>query len=268
MTWLNHTDMLLNTYLLPLLWKLLGAVALWIAGGWGIKVLRVLARRAMSLKKLDPTLRQYADSALHILLRALLVIAIMAVVGIETTSFAALLAAAGVALGMAWSGLLSNVAAGVFLMALRPFRVGNTIVGAGVSGEVQEIGLFATTLDTADKARVTIPNNKLFNDVITNHSICPVRRIDIKLPLRASTDLNTLLPVLLQTVSATPGVVSDPPPGIRISDITLDSLTLTIGAYAANSEYGNVQQMLMGRLWHAVHPPATPAPAASNSQPV
>src|SRR5579883_1538356 len=142
---------LVAAYVVPLVWKILGAVVVWIVGRWVIHLIEGMLARVLSKRQLDPTLARYTVSAGGGLLTVLLAIAVLSVLGVETASFAALLAAAGVAIGMAWSGLLANFAAGVFLVTLRPFRVGDAITAGGITGTVREIGLLGTTLDMGDK---------------------------------------------------------------------------------------------------------------------
>ncbi len=125
---------------------------------------------ALRKQKIDPTLIRYIHSAGAALLNIVLAVAILGFFGVETTSFAALIAAAGVAIGMAWSGLLSNFAGGVFLVILLPFKVGDFITAAGVTGTVEEIGLFATTLSTPDNIKTMVGNGKVFGDTIQNFS--------------------------------------------------------------------------------------------------
>ena len=144
---------LVTTYLIPLAWQLAGAILLWVVGGWVINLVGNLSNRGMTRQKVEPTLIRYVEATLRVIMRIVLVIVILSVFGIETTSFAALLAAAGIAIGAAWSGLLANFAAGAFLIILRPFKVGDFISGAGVIGTVKEIGLFATTIDQPDLRR-------------------------------------------------------------------------------------------------------------------
>lgn len=144
--------------------KVLGAVMLWIIGGIVTNFIIKLSTASMTSHKVDPTLIKCADSSIRVLLRIVLLIAILSVVGIETTSFAALLAAAGLAIDTAWSGLLSNFAAGAFLVVLRPFKVGDMMMAGGVTGDVGEVGLFVTTLKTVDNLRVYVGNSKIFAD--------------------------------------------------------------------------------------------------------
>ena len=124
--------------------------------GWVITLAGGLTSKAMGARNVDPTLTRYTEAVVKVALRIALIIAILGVMGVETTSFAALLAAAGIAIGAAWSGLLANFAAGAFLMVLRPFKVGDMITAGGVTGDVLEIGVFATTLQTGDNVRVYV----------------------------------------------------------------------------------------------------------------
>ncbi len=142
----------------------------------------------MRAQKVDPTLIKYFEATIRIILRIVLVIAILAIFGIQTTSFVALLAAAGVAIGMAWGGLLANFAAGAFLIILRPFKLGDMITAAGVTGDVKEIGLFATTIDSVDNLRIIVGNNKLLGDNIVNYTTNPFRRVDLKAQLAHGVD--------------------------------------------------------------------------------
>jgi small conductance mechanosensitive channel len=142
-------------------------------------------------------------------LRILLVIAILGVLGIETTSFAALLAAAGIAIGAAWAGLLANFAAGVFLIVLRPFKVGEAILAGGVTGVVREIGLFVTTLDTGDNVRVYVGNNKLFSDNIVNYSSNAYRRVDLVAQVPTASSPRRLS-LLKEKVARIPNVIQNP----------------------------------------------------------
>ena len=150
--------------LLALAIKVLEAFVLWIVGRWLIGFSIRLIDRAMTRQKIDPTLIRYVNNAIAALLNIVLVVAILGFFGVETTSFAALLAAAGVAIGMAWSGLLSNFAAGVFLVILQPFKVGDFITAGGVTGTVEGVGLFVTSIDTPDNVRTVVGNGKIFGN--------------------------------------------------------------------------------------------------------
>jgi len=229
-----------NIYILPLGWKLLSAVATWILGGWLINFVAGRFGRAQLLHKTDPTLVKYFEGGLKVGLRILLVIAIFGILGIETTSFAALLAAAGVAIGMAWAGLLANFAAGIFLVFLRPFKVGDMITAGGVTGQVKEIGLFVSTVDTADNVRVFVGNNAIFSDKIENFSANPYRRVDLTAQLDHSVDLEDAIQRLRAKVEAVSNVVKTPAPDIEILNFTSLGAVLTVRPYCHNDHYWQV----------------------------
>jgi small conductance mechanosensitive channel len=153
--------------------KILGAVALWVGGRWLIGLARKLLSGALTRNQIDVTVSRYIEGSVAFLLNIALIVSILGFFGVETTTFAALLAAGGVAIGLAWGGLLANFAAGVFLMLLRPFRVGDAVTVAGVSGTVYEIGLFGTSINTADNVLTIVGNNKIFNETIQNFSANP-----------------------------------------------------------------------------------------------
>ena len=137
-------------------WKVAGAIALWLAGRWLIGLASRLLGAALARQQFDVTLTRYFQTGLRLLLNVALVVAILGYFGVETTTFAALVAAGGVAIGVAWGGLLSNFAAGVFLVFLRPFKVGDFVTAGGVTGTVDAIGLFGTTLNTPDNVLTKI----------------------------------------------------------------------------------------------------------------
>ena len=139
--------------------KIAGAIAFWVIGRWLIGVAVNMVRTGLERQKADPTVLRYLGSVITVTLNVLLVVGILGYFGIQTTTFAALIAAAGVAIGMAWSGLLSNFAAGAFLVVLRPMKVGDFVMVAGVTGTVTELGLFTTTLNTADNVHAIIGNS-------------------------------------------------------------------------------------------------------------
>ena len=185
---LNHADHLLNLYVIPFASHLIGAFVVWIVGGLCIRGIQRVTAAALQRRHVDATLRNYTRSTLGFILRILLILAILDIFGLQTTSLSAILAAAGVAIGVAWSGLLSNFAAGIFLIIFRPFKLGDSISAAGVSGTVRGIGLFATTLDNGDNARIFISNNKFFSENIVNFSTNAFRVVTFKVQLAQGVD--------------------------------------------------------------------------------
>lgn len=220
--------------------KVIGAILLWIIGGIVINFIIKLSTRGMTARKVDPTLIKYADSSIRVLLRIVLVIAILSVVGIETTSFAALLAAAGIAIGAAWSGLLANFAAGAFMVVLRPFKVGDMITAGGVTGDVEEVGLFATTLKTADNLRVYVGNNKIFADNIVNYTHNPYRRVDLKCQLAHTVDTRDAIAKLKTRLAQIPNVVANPAPDVDILEFNAAGTLLSARPYCHNNNYWQV----------------------------
>ena len=231
---------LVQTYVVPLGWKLLGALAVWIIGSWIIKLLRAAFGRAMTARKLDKTLASYLDASANVLMKVLVLIAIFGVMGIETTSFAALLAAVGIAIGAAWAGLLSNFAAGIFLMVLRPFTVGDMISAGGVTGDVKELGLFVTAIDTVDNVRVFVGNSKIFSDVISNYTTNPYRRVDLKAQVHHSVDPKEAILRLREQVKQVPNVLETPEPSVEILEFNAMGSVIAVRPFCHNSSYWQV----------------------------
>jgi small conductance mechanosensitive channel len=221
-------------------WKVLGALALWIIGRWLIGFTVNQLRKALNNRKVDPTLTRYGLSILNITLNILLVIGILGYFGIQTTTFAALFAAAGVAIGLAWSGLLANLAAGVFLIILRPFKVGDFISAGGVTGTVTEIGLFATTVDTPDNINTIIGNNKILSDNIQNFSANQYRRVDLQAQLSASTDPKAAAALLRDAISQIPNVLQTPVVDIEVIELNLMGTVIAVRPYTHNDNYWQV----------------------------
>lgn len=222
------------------LFSLAGALLLWLIGTRVIRFGQSLLRRNLERKHVDPTLVRYADSSLGVGLNILLFISVLSTLGVQTSTFAAVLAAAGLAIGMAWSGLLAHLAAGIFLVVLRPFKVGDMIQGAGITGEVKEIGLFVTTIDTGDNTRVFVGNNKLFSDNIVNYSSNPFRRVDLKCQLDASVNVGDAVARLKTAVAAIPNVVASPAPVIEVLDFTQYGPVIAVRPFCHNNDYWQV----------------------------
>ena len=220
--------------------RILGSIAIWIVGRWLIGVALNVIGRGLRKQKIDPTLIRYIHSAVAALLNIVLVIAILGFFGVETTSFAALVAAAGVAIGMAWSGLLSNFAGGVFLVILQPFKVGNFVAAAGVTGTVEEIGLFATTINTLDNVKTIVGNGKIFADTIQNFSANPYRRVELTAQLAHSVDPIAAIALLKSKLALVPNVMTEPAPDVEILTFNLAGPVLAVRPYCNNQHYWQV----------------------------
>ncbi|MGA2457850.1 MAG: mechanosensitive ion channel family protein [Terriglobales bacterium] len=220
--------------------KVLGAIAIWIVGRWLISLALRLIGSALTKQKVDPTLIRYIHSAVAALLNIVLIVAILGFFGVETTSFAALLAAAGVAIGMAWSGLLSNFAGGAFLVILQPFKVGDFITAAGVTGTVEAIGLFATTLNTPDNVKTIVGNGKIFGDTIQNFSANPYRRVELTAQLAHGVDPQAAIALLKPALAQVPNVMAEPAPDVEILTFNLSGPVLAVRPYCNNQHYWQV----------------------------
>ncbi|WP_147475943.1 mechanosensitive ion channel family protein, partial [Pseudomonas syringae] len=208
--------------------KLVIAALLWIVGRWLIGVLVRMAQRSLTRQRFDPTVLRYVGSFITVTLNIILVIAILSYCGIETTSFAALLAAVALAIGMAWSGLLANLAAGGFIIVLRPFKVGDVITAAEVTGTVVEIGLFVTSINTPDNVLNLVGNNKIFSDTIVNYSSNDFRGVELTATLPATVDEQAVISRLKEQVGSLANVLSSPPVDVHLSGATADSFTLAV----------------------------------------
>jgi small conductance mechanosensitive channel len=220
--------------------KILAAIAFWIIGRWLIgKVISVM-QAAMNRNSVDPTLTKYLGSIVAITLNIALVLGILGYFGIQTTSFAAMLAGAGVAIGAAWSGMLGNFAAGAFMLVLRPFKVGDFVQIGGITGTVQELGLFGTTLVTPDNVLTLVGNGKVFGDTVMNYSARPVRRVDRTAQLAGSVDPQDAIERLRAAVAQIPNVAKDPAPDVSILDINLLGPVIAVRPYTHTDHYWQV----------------------------
>jgi small conductance mechanosensitive channel len=220
--------------------KIIGAIILWIVGQKLIDFAVKLLRRVFRNQQVDATLINYVVSILSVTLRIILVVALLGFFGIETTSFAALLAATGIAIGAAWGGLLANFAAGAFLILFRPFQVGDFITAGGVTGTVNEIGLFATSINTLDNVMTIVGNNKIFSDTIQNFSANAYRRVDLVAQLNHNVDHQDAMQRLRARISEIPNVLESPAVDVEILQLDTAGPVLAVRPYCHNNDYWQV----------------------------
>lgn len=220
--------------------RLAGAIALWILGGWLIGIATRLITAAMDQRKMEPTVAKYVVSGLQVLLKVVLVVALLGYFGIETSSFAAVLAAAGIAIGTAWSGLLAHYAAGVFMVVLRPFKAGDFVSAGGVVGTVESIGLFVTTINTMDNVKTIVGNNKVFSETIQNFSANPTRRVELLAQLDHTADHRKAIADLTARLQQIKHVAASPAPEVNIVTFTLAGPVLAVRPYVHNDHYWDV----------------------------
>jgi small conductance mechanosensitive channel len=253
--------------LINVAWKVAGAVALWLVGRWLIRLALDMIGRAATKQQLDVTLTRYLQTALKILLNIALIVAILGFFGVETTTFAALLAAGGVAIGIAWGGLLANFAAGAFLVFLRPFKVGDFIAAGGVTGTVESIGLFGTTINTPDNVSTIVGNNRIFSDNIQNFSTNPYRRVDLTATINNTVDHRRAIEMLKQRLAGVPNVLSSPEPQVDVLEFTPAGPRLCVRPFCSNDNYWQVyfdtNRMLRETFTDAGFPVPTPTFALS-----
>jgi len=220
--------------------KILGAIVAWIVGRYLIGLAVRLIRVGLTRQEVDATLQRYIGNIVNVALNIVLVVAILGYFGVETTSFAALIAGMGIAIGAAWAGLLANFAAGAFLIVLRPFRVGDYVKAGGIEGTVTEIGLFATTIVTPDNVSSFIGNNKIFSDTIQNYSTSAYRRVERTAQLAHTVDVHDAIKRLKDALGKIPNIEQKPAPDVEIVDFTPRGPVLAVRPYTHTDHYWQV----------------------------
>jgi small conductance mechanosensitive channel len=230
----------LSTTAIDLGIKIVAAIVFWFVGRWLIGRVVALMRAGMNRSNVDPTLTKYLGSIVAIALNIALVLGILGYFGIETTSFAALIAGAGIAIGAAWSGMLGNFAAGAFMLVLRPFKVGDFVTIGGVTGTVSELGLFGTTIITPDNVMTVVGNGKIFSDTIQNFSVLPVRRVERTAQLAGGVDPLDAIERFRAAVAKIPNVAADPAPEVSLLDMNLVGTVIAVRPYTHTDHYWQV----------------------------
>jgi len=213
---------------------------LYMIGRWLIGFAIGVLGKVLTARNFDPTLQRYIASILSVVLNIILVVAILGYFGIETTSFAALLAGVGLAVGAAWSGLLSNFAAGAFLIIFRPYKVGDYVVGGGIEGTVTEVGLFNTVITSPDNVQTIIGNSAILGDVVKNFSAHDYRRVDRTAQLAFGVDPLEAIERLKPALTSIPNVLDLPPPDVEILDFNERGTVLAVRPYCHTDHYWQV----------------------------
>ena len=235
-TWMDQAQPILVAFGL----KVLGAIAVFVIGRWLIGLATRLIGAAMTRQQLDPTVQRYLVSFITVALNIILVVAILGYFGVETTSFAALVAGAGVAIGAAWSGLLGNFAAGIFLLVLRPYQVGEYVMIGGIEGTVMELGLFGTTITTPDNVKTIVGNGKIMGSDIKNYSSNPYRRVELVAQLAGSADAHQAIALLKEAVSKVANISKAPAVDVEILEFNEFGPKLAVRPYCHTAHYWQV----------------------------
>lgn len=213
------------------------AVIILIVGLYIIKIIMKIIEKGISKSKVDPTIEGFAISFARIGLKIVLLVSVIGVLGLPTTTFAAIIGAAGLALGLSLQGSLSNFAGGILILLIKPFVVGNYIKTSGHSGTVKKITIFYTYLATIDNKVIMIPNGELSNNSVINYSINETRRIDFVFGVGYGSDVDEVKKIIYEVVSKNTLVHNDPEPFVRLSELNDSSLDFTVKIWVNNKDY-------------------------------
>ena len=220
--------------------KIIGAIVIWIVGFWVIKKIMKGIKKVMSKKDYDESLQKFLLNLINWILKILLAVVILGKLGVETTSFAAILAAAGLAIGMALQGSLGNFAGGVLLMIFKPIKIGDLIEAQGELGVVKEIEIFTTKILTPTNKEVIIPNGALSNGNITNYTTEGHLRVDLTIGVSYDADIKQTKDVLMNVLTSNPKVMQDPAPSVNVSELADSSVNFAVRPFAKIENYWDV----------------------------
>ena len=229
--------------------SILLAIVIYIAGRFIINLINRLVRQMLERKNVDATIQSFLKSFVSILLNVLLIITVVSALGINTTSFAALLASFGVAAGMALSGNLQNLAGGLIILLFKPFKVGDVIEAQGVLGSVKEIQIIHTILQTPDNKEIFLPNGSLSSGSITNYSKMDTRRVDFTVSVEYGTDVEKVMNALRDIANADSRVLKDPEAFIALSSLADSSVNFTFRVWVKGSDYWPVYFTLNKQIY-------------------
>ncbi len=237
-----------------LLWggRLLAALAIFVIGRLLLRGLTRWATSAMQGVGLDQTLSRFLGNLLYTVLLVFLTLTAFAALGVPTINFIAIVGAAGLAVGLALKDSLSNFSSGVMLVFFRPFKVGDLIEAAGVSGTVESIGIFDVVLKTPDNRVINVPNRLIYGGTITNFNAESTRRIDLAIAIGYDADIPQAKSVIAAVVAAEPRVAKHPAPEVAVQDLTATSITIAVRAWVESKDYGAVRSELLERIKRAL----------------
>ncbi|WP_372948002.1 mechanosensitive ion channel family protein [Mariniphaga sp.] len=220
--------------------RLVGAIITLIVGWWIISIIQKSLRKNFEKREMEPSLRGFLNSMIGVLLKVLLLISVIGMIGVQMTSFIAILGAAGLAVGMALSGTLQNFAGGVIILLFKPFKVGDYIEAQGHSGSVNEIQIFNTILKTPDNKTIIIPNGGLSTGSMINYSTEPRRRVDFVFGIGYGDDVDKARAVIQKLIDGDERILKDPEPFIAVSELADSSVNLVVRVWAEASNYWDI----------------------------
>jgi len=220
--------------------KLIAALAIFIIGRWLAKVVKNLVEKIMTKKSVEPTIVSFTCNLTYTTIVVFVVIAAISKLGVQTTSFVAVLGAAGLAIGLALQGSLANFAAGFLLIIFRPFKAGDLVEAAGMTGTVSEISIFTTIMKTPDNKVIIIPNSSVMGSTITNYSAMPTRRVDLTIGVGYDDDLKKVRQVLDDLISKDNRILKDPAPMVAVAELADSSVNFTVRMWVKTADYWGV----------------------------
>lgn len=221
--------------------KIIGAIIIWIIGSWVIGRLLKAIKKVMAKGDYDISLQKFLLNLIKWTLKVVLVIVVLGTVGVQTTSFAAILASVGLAIGLALQGSLGNFAGGVLIMIFKPIKIGDFIEAQSESGTVKEIGIFTTKLTTPDNKEIIIPNGALSNGNITNYSVEDTRRVDFTFGVGYDSDIKKTKEVILSVIDAHPLILKDPAAAVNVSELADSSINFFTRVWVKKEDYWAVK---------------------------
>jgi small conductance mechanosensitive channel len=220
--------------------KVIGAILIWIIGSWVIKIILKGVKKALNKGDYDESLKKFLSNLVSWILKIILIVVVLGTVGVETTSFAAILAAAGLAIGMALQGSLANFAGGVLIMIFKPIKIGDLIEAQGELGVVKEIEIFTTKLLTPTNKEVIIPNGALSNGNIVNYSTEGKLRVDLTFGVGYDSDIKQTKEVLMKVLTSNSKVLQDPAPTVNVSELADSSVNFAVRPWCTVADYWDV----------------------------
>ncbi|MCW8850028.1 MAG: mechanosensitive ion channel [Melioribacteraceae bacterium] len=220
--------------------KILSALAILVIGLWIAKLVTRHFSKTLTKKEFDPTLTKFLTTFVRIVLTTIVIIAAIDETGFGTISFVAILGSAGLAIGLALQGSLSNFASGVMLVIFRPIKVGDYIEGGGVKGTVEEIGIFVTILTSPDNKVIFVPNSKMTSDSIVNYNVKDTRRVDMIFGIGYKEDINKARQTINEVIKSNPKILKDPEPKIVVSELGESSVNFAVRPWCKTADYWEV----------------------------
>ena len=225
--------------------KLIAALLLFFVGGYAIRFINKVSRKLLLKRDVEPTLVEFLCNVIFWGLRIVLIIAVISKLGIESSSFVAILGAAGLAVGLSLQGSLSNFAGGILIILFKPFKLGDTVLAQGVEGTVIDIQIFVTQLQTDNNQIIFIPNGSLSNNTIINFSVKATRRTDLLFTLSYDTALPTAKALLLEVLNQNPMVLKDPAPAVVVKELTETGIKIALRAWVKTPDYATTTSQIL-----------------------